>query len=100
MSQASGLPYRAGQVNFATLTLLPLRATIVLQKEDVMEGKGSEDLVAKRLRTGEIAIWDGAARQITLVPSPKDRATTPVTVLRGAEFIALQEALGPVVVLG
>jgi len=59
-----------------------------------------QQLVAKRLRTGEIAVWDGGSRSIILLAEPGREGTITARVIRGASFKALEQSLGSIVVLG
>ena len=58
-------------------------------------------LVAKKLRTGEIAIWDSKERAIVIISSTKEtkESTTTARIIKGSTLKALEEALGDVVVL-
>ena len=59
-----------------------------------------QDLVARKLRTGEIGIWDPDNHVIILIPAPSPGESTVVArVIAGGSFVALQEILGDVVVL-
>lgn len=60
----------------------------------------NETLIAKRLRTGEIAVWDPDTRSIILVAVPKKEGTVMARIVTGRSFAALQEVLKDVVVLG
>ena len=64
-----------------------------------MSAQSSKDLVAKRLRTGEIAVWDPESRSVILIAHHKEGGTPSVRLIRGAELKALEEALGQVIVL-
>jgi len=55
------------------------------------------DVVAKKLRTGELAVWDPQERAIVLVST--SGGTPSARVIKGATFKALTEVLGSVVVL-
>lgn len=59
----------------------------------------SSELVAKKLRTGEIAIWDHSTKSIILLSPPGKESTVVARVIKGASFKALQEGLGSIVVL-
>ncbi|HEX7317050.1 MAG TPA: hypothetical protein VF297_24335 [Pyrinomonadaceae bacterium] len=67
-----------------------------------MEEKQTErgtELVAKKLRTGEVAIWDQSERAIILVSPPTKEGALSARIIKGATLKALEEALGDVVVL-
>lgn len=59
----------------------------------------AKQLVAKKLRTGEIAIWDDTEKSVVLVSFPGGEGHAVARVLRGQTLKALDEALGDVVVL-
>ncbi len=65
-----------------------------------MTEESREQLVAKRLRTGDIAVWDAKARRAILISSLKEGESGSVRVIRGAELKALDEAFGSIIVLG
>ena len=56
-------------------------------------------LTAKKLRTGEIAVWDGEDKAVILVNPDVKEGTGVVRVLKGDTLKALEEALGDVVAL-
>jgi hypothetical protein len=57
------------------------------------------ELTARKLRTGEVAIWDPDERAVVLVSQITEHGTTTARVLRGATLKALEEALGDLIVL-
>jgi hypothetical protein len=59
----------------------------------------TKGLTAKKLRTGEIAVWDDAERAIVLVSPPTKEGTAGARIIKGATLKALEEALGDVIVL-
>jgi hypothetical protein len=58
-----------------------------------------EDVVVKRLRTGELAVWDGESKELILIRRARETSEATVRVIRGDEFHALQEAMRGIVVL-
>jgi hypothetical protein len=60
-------------------------------------GKEAKDLVAKKLATGEIAIWDETERLVILLSQTEKDPS--VRIISGATLIALEAALGSIVVL-
>lgn len=60
-------------------------------------GKEAKDLVAKKLTTGEIAIWDETERLVIIV-SHKEKDPS-VRIIRGATLKALEASLGSIVML-
>jgi len=50
---------------------------------------GEQDLVAKKLRTGEIAVWDQEAKSIILLAAPGKEDTLTARLIRGATLKAL-----------
>jgi hypothetical protein len=68
-----------------------------------MEGQKkvqSLDLTAKKLRTGEIAIWDSTTKSVILLsPVDGEKSTAFARVITGASLKALEEALGEVIQL-
>jgi hypothetical protein len=65
-----------------------------------MKGEAAADIVAKRLRTGEIAVWDPDSRSLILIDAIASEKVVSARVIRGGEFKALEESLGAIVVLG
>lgn len=61
--------------------------------------KKTKNLVAKKLRTGEIAVWDADTKSIFLTATPEGSTTVVTRVISGASFRALEEGLGDVIVL-
>jgi hypothetical protein len=59
----------------------------------------AKELTAKKLRTGEIAIWDDAERAIVLVSTPTKDGAVGARIIKGATLKALEEALGDVILL-
>jgi hypothetical protein len=60
------------------------------------------ELIAKKLRTGELAIWDPKERAIVLIDPTTKQASEGIAtarIIKGATLKALEEALGDVVVL-
>lgn len=57
----------------------------------------TKELVAKKLRTGEIAIWDSESGSVILIASPGKEGTITARIIRGASFKALEESLGDVI---
>jgi hypothetical protein len=58
-----------------------------------------EEPIVKRLRTGELAVWDPSQKAIVLLPPLTKDVTQTARVIRGASLKALQESLGDVIVL-
>jgi hypothetical protein len=65
-----------------------------------MTEENRDQLVAKRLRTGDIAVWDAQGRRVILISSLKEEGSASVRIVRGAELKALDEALGSIIFLG
>ena len=58
-----------------------------------------KELVAKKLRTGEIAVWDPESRSIVLISQPSREGKVEARAISGAAFRALEEELSAIVVL-
>lgn len=61
------------------------------------ENAAAKDLVAKKLRTGEVAVWDGDLKQVIIVAQSQHGPT--VRVISGATLKSLEKALGDIVML-
>jgi len=59
----------------------------------------TQELTAKKLRTGEIAVWDDTERAIVLISPPTREGAATARIIKGATLKALEEALGDVIVL-
>ncbi len=68
-------------------------------KKRVPKRKAAVDVTAKKLRTGEVAVWDPSSKSILLVDKPGKASTGSVRIIKGSTFKALEEALGDITVL-
>lgn len=59
----------------------------------------AKELTAKKLRTGEFAIWDNDEKAIILVSSPNNEGIAGARIISGATLKSLEEALGDIIVL-
>ncbi len=61
--------------------------------------RSKKELVAKKLRTGEIAVWDPTTKSVMLLSKPGKETVISARIISGASFHAMNEALGDVIVL-